>query len=97
MLKTDKLTPSVKRLLIEFMAKRQTDRCGADVGSIAADIVNGGLATTSKLAFDDLNAALDAVRHAAPPNPFKDSTDEEIASSILERLRERRGPQGAQR
>lgn len=92
--KTDKLTPSVKRLLIEFMAKHQIDRVGASVGAIAADILAGGLGKSSEVALTDLNAAIDVLRNAADapgdPNPFRDATDEEIAAGILDRLAERR-------
>lgn len=88
--KTDKLTPSVKRLLIEFMTKRQVDRVGSNVGAIAADILAGGLGKSADEALADVNMAIDACRAAADPNPFKDARDEEIASAILDRLAERR-------
>lgn len=92
--KTDKLTPNVKRLLIEFMAKHQVDRVGADVGAIAADILAGGLGKSSEAALADLNAAIHALRTAPDgyndPNPFRNATDEEIATGILDRLAERR-------
>lgn len=94
--KTDKLTPSLKRLLIEFMAKRQTDRYGSSVGEIAASIANGGLAKSAEGALDDLNVALKAVRNAVKPNQFSNATDEEIAAAILEQLKQRRATATAQ-
>lgn len=94
----DKLTPSVKRLLIEFMAKRQVDRAKTKrelgefglAAAVAADIADGGLAKDGAGALADVNACLLAVRNAGEPNPFKDSTDEDIVAAILARLRTRR-------
>lgn len=88
--KTDKLTPAVKRLLVEYMAKRQTERVGCNVGAIAVDIINGGLGKSSDAALEDVNTALADVRNARAPNPFANATDEEIATAILKRVEERR-------
>ena len=95
---TDTLTPSVKRLLIEFMAKRQVDRAKRKaepgpfgiVSAVAADLAENGLKLDAKEALADVNAALRALRSAAEPNQFKASSDEEIATAILDRLKAKR-------
>ena len=102
-LRTDKLTPNVRQLFLEFMTLQTLHRAK----SINSETVDMGLAVLGALseggvaglrgdatqAFDMLNAALTACRAAAEPNPFKNCTDEEIATEIIKRIRERRGTQ----
>jgi hypothetical protein len=95
MLKTDKMTPNVKKLFLEFWTKRTIDKTGKSFGDIASSLVNSNgkvLSSSADNAFDDLNVALAAVRCAAQPNPLATASDEEIASAILERVDARRQP-----
>lgn len=51
------------------------------------------LTRRARLAHDRCRESIRLVREAADPNPWKNSTDDEIASEILRRLEERRSQQ----
>jgi hypothetical protein len=98
---TETLTPNVKRLLVEFIAKRQIDRARQDAAKgehgLAASVVSHLIADGAKIlsndalmALADVNNAIAAVRNAIDPNPFRDLSDEEIATEIMTRIKARR-------
>ena len=81
---------NVARLFAEKVA---TDMVapGGGIGGVLTRIATPGLLVQKSReakAFVDL--ALTAVRNAAEPNPWRDSTDEEIAGELLRRIEERR-------
>lgn len=96
--KTTKLTPNLKRLLIECMSTVHINRARATsvppgefglAGAIAAGLVAGGknqMAADAEQARVMVNAGLSALRMAGEPNPYKDATDEEIAGAILDAI-----------
>lgn len=52
------------------------------------------LVNSSREAKEWVSAAITAVRLAADPNPWRNSTDEEIAGEILAKIAERKAQQG---
>ncbi len=53
----------------------------------------GAMATSAKAATEWVNAAINVVRLAAEPNPWKNSDDEAIAEEILRLIEERKKQQ----
>lgn len=91
--KKRKLTESIKRLAMTITAKEAIP----DGGGISAGI--GFLSDPLRFkegvmeGFRQAFLAIDAVRSASEPNPWKDSTDEEIAAEIMRQIEERKGKQ----
>ena len=78
-----KLGPNAKRLIAIKMAKDAIPDGGGFSAGIKFLTTPGALSTGFGVAAEFVQAAILAVRQAAEPNPFKDSTDEEIAGEIL--------------
>lgn len=82
--------PNVNRLIATLMAR---DACppGSGVGDVCAFIMKpGSVVESAKKATQFVRYAVEAVRNAAEPNPWKAATDEEIAGEILRLGEEKR-------
>jgi len=85
-----KIGPNVKRLLIQKMSHAAIpDGAGLAAGleflSSKESIMKG-----YKAAEQWVKDAFDIVRSAADPNPYRESSDEEIAGVLLKRIEERK-------
>lgn len=82
--------PSVMRLIFTKMAKDAIPYGGGLTDGVRflsskESIVNG-----YKAAAEWVEQALKLVREAADPNPWRNSTDEDIATHLLERINRKR-------
>lgn len=88
--------PNVNKMIIEKIAKDMTPP-GSNVGSVAMAIIGGKLGPAAKVAEEWTMQAIGLLRAAIEPNPWKNSTDEDIAAELLRKVAERRPKSAFQR
>lgn len=91
------LGPNMKKFIAERSAQLTVERGGSDPGDIAARILDGGFQQDLREASLWCKKAVEIVRLAAEPNPWKSATEEEICGWILEKLEIRKKEQELQR
>ena len=84
------LGPNVKRLIIHKMSHGAISAGGGLSDAISFFTDTEKRARIIKESEEWVKEAISITRRAEPPNPWKDSTDEEIAGEILRRLEERK-------
>jgi hypothetical protein len=87
------LTPNVKRLVLERAATITVQRSKGSESAISGVIerlLDRSFLADLREANDWAAAAIDAVRHAGEPNPWRCATDEEIAAEVLKRVEARK-------
>ena len=82
--------PNVKRLIAHTMSMDAIPDVGgfADGVKFLSDI--SGMKASAKNASEWVKAAIEAIRNAGEPNPWKQSDDETIARELLRLIRIRR-------
>ena len=78
-----------KKLVIRKMALDAVPRGGSIVDGIKFLSDKERIAKAARESTLWVEGAIKSVREAAEPNPFKDSSDEEIAAEILKRIEAR--------
>jgi hypothetical protein len=88
--KSTPLGPNVKKLIAHKMAFDAVP-AGSGIDSALKFLTSkNSISAGWVLASRWVKAALDAVRQAAEPNPWKNSSDEEIAAELLQRMEKRK-------
>jgi hypothetical protein len=82
--------PNFKRLIISKMATDAVSSCGDLASMIGFLSYPEKLGASAKAATEWVNCAIQAVRQAAEPNPWKNASDEEIAGEILRQVEEKK-------
>ncbi len=85
--------PNAKRLMIHKMSLDAVPPGGGLKSALDFIMTPGAMATSAKAATEWVNAAINVVRLAAEPNPWKNSDDEAIAEEILRLIEERKKQQ----
>lgn len=78
--------PNVKRLIIKRMCLNAVPQGGGLADAISFLTQPENMIQSSREAARWVEAAIQAVRLAAEPNPWKNASDEEIAGEILLRI-----------
>lgn len=81
------LTPNLKRLVFTRMSREAIPDNGGFADGIKFLTTPGMMASGWKSSVAWVDAAIQVVRDAAEPNPWKIASDEEIAGVILEKLK----------
>lgn len=82
--------PCRKRLIIEKMSRDAIpDREGL-AAAVKLLTTPGGIAAGWREAANWVDAAIIAIREAADPNPWRNSSDEDIADELLRKIASRR-------
>lgn len=84
------LGPKIKRLISVKMAKDAIPDGGGFADGVKFLSNKESIVAGARIATEWAKAALDAVRQAAEPNPWKMASDEDIAAHILERIEKKR-------
>lgn len=90
------LTPNVKRLVLERASQLMMERskpypqhehgAACAVASRLAENNGANLIADLRESHEWTEKAISAVRKASDPNPYRDSTDEQIATVLMERI-----------
>jgi hypothetical protein len=80
------LGPNAKRLFAHKMAHDAIPKSGGFADGIKFLSTKESIVSGARKAAEWTTQAIDAVRDAAEPNPWKDADDEEIAREILRRI-----------
>jgi hypothetical protein len=86
----EKITPNVKRLIIHKMSVDAVPAGGGLATALDYMMKPGGLANGLKEARTWVMNAINAVRGASEPNPWKDADDETIATELMRKVDERK-------
>ena len=78
-----KLTPNVKRLLLERVSIEAVPNGGGLNAGLTFLSSKENITAGFSAALEWVNQALIAVRNAAAPNPFASASDEEIATELM--------------
>lgn len=84
------ITPNVKRLIIHKMSVDAVPAGGGIGDALKFLTTPGGIGKGWKEAADWVKSAITVIRQAAEPNPWKESSDEDIAGYLLKRIEERK-------
>ena len=85
--------PHFKKLVIHKMSLDAVP-AGGGIGSALKFLSDPqGMAQSSRAAKEWVESAIALIRTAAEPNPWKTSTDEEIAGELLRQIEERKKSQ----
>jgi hypothetical protein len=84
------ITPNVKKLIIHKMSVDAVPAGGGIGDALKFLTTPGSIGKGWKEAAEWIESAIMVIRQAAEPNPWKDSSDEEIAGYLLQRIEERR-------
>lgn len=87
---SESITPNVRKLIIQRMSLNAVPAGGGIGDAIKFLTTPGALGAGWKEAAAWVKSAIIAIRQAAEPNPWKDSSDEEIAGYLLQKIEERR-------
>jgi len=83
--------PSVKKLIASKMSRDAVPSGGGLADAIAFLTDSEKIRSGAKKATEWVNAAIQAVRDAAEPNPYKNADDETIAGMILKQIEAKKG------
>ena len=78
--------PNIKRLWAMKMAKDTIPSGGGFADGLKFFSSKESIINGSKAATEFVKNAIQAIRNAANPNPWRESSDEEIAGEILRRI-----------
>lgn len=81
--------PNFRKLLSRRAGMIMEERAGPGFDATVSHLLEGGLGPALKDAKTWCDAAMQAVRQAADPNPWKYASDEVIAEHILKKVEER--------
>jgi hypothetical protein len=84
------LGPNVKKLIIRKMSVDAIPSGGGLSEGISFLTKPGALSSGFKSAAEWVKSAIEVVRKAAEPNPWKDADDEAIAGELLRKIEERK-------
>jgi hypothetical protein len=90
-----KFGPNFKKLVIHRMSIEAIPAGSGLAAGIEFLSTPGRIAQGFSLAAEWCERAIEAIRSAAEPNPWKYSTEEEIAADLLRRVEERQHPKKA--
>jgi len=87
---TRSLTPNVKHLIFLKMGRDAIPDGGGFADGVKFLSSKEAIKNGWKKAVEWVDAAILAVRQAAEPNQFKNATDEEIATVLVEKIKRKR-------
>jgi hypothetical protein len=87
---SEQLTPNIKKLMIHKVSLDAIPKGGGVADGIKFLSDKNKIITTFRESHEWVKKAIQAVRQAGEPNPFKNSTEEEIAGEILRKIEEKR-------
>ena len=87
---SETIGPNVKKLIIYRISLAAIPKGGGVADGIHFLADNDKIKKVTFESYDWVKSAIQVVRQAKEPNPFKDETDEEIAGEILRKIEERK-------
>lgn len=84
------LGPNLKKFIFLKMAKDAIPDGGGLAAGIGFLITPGKMGAGFRMATEWCDAAIQAVRGAGEPNPWRNSTEEEIAAELVRMIEERK-------
>lgn len=81
-----RMSPNMTRLMVHKLSRDAVPAGGGFADAVAFLSVPERVKAAAKAAGQWARAAVQAVRDARDPNPFKDASDEEIAGEILRQV-----------
>lgn len=87
--KEQRIGPNVSRLIAYKMSVNAIPRGGSLADGLRFLSDKENVTNGASAAMTWVRTALEAVRQAVEPNPWRNSTDEEIATYLLEQIAER--------
>lgn len=101
--KSTPLTGKLRELYMELLTTRQFNAAKLTASTAKCDITCAvamefnHISEHANNAFADLNNVINAMRNATGENPYTNASDEQIASVIVEKLKERRASKAINR